>query len=345
MNMIDEIKKLSSLSGVSGFEHNVSEYLTERLGKCCDDVQIDSLGNVIALKKSKSGKGKVMLEAHIDEIGMIVKSIDENGFLLISPIGGIDPRILYGNTVVVHGSSDFAGVIGAKPPHVMTSDDYTEIVDFDKLYVDVGMNADEARENVPVGSVITFDSVTTELKNGFLASKSLDDRASVIVLIDVLEKLKDAKLGYDLYVCACVQEEVGLRGSLVAAHSVNPDMAIAIDVTHATTPDESKNTFKCGCGPVVCKGPNIHKAMCRKFIQTLDSASIPYEIEVEGGNTGTDAWSIQVAREGVPTILLSIPLKYMHTPIETLNIEDCENVSKGIVAFLKSFKRTGDVLC
>ena len=345
MNMIDEIKKLSSLSGVSGFEHGVSEYIKEKFRRLCDDVQIDSLGNVIALKKSKSGSGKVMLEAHIDEIGMMVKSIDENGFLLITPIGGIDPRILYGNTVVVHGNKDYAGVIGAKPPHVMTSSDYTDIVGFDKLYVDVGMNAEEAKENVPVGTVVTFDAVTTELKNGYIASKSLDDRASVVVLLDVLKQLKNTDLGFDLYVCACVQEEVGLRGSLVCAHSVNPDMAIAIDVTHATTPDESKNTFKCGCGPVVCKGPNIHKTMCKKFIETLDKSSIPYEIEVEGGNTGTDAWSIQTAREGIPTVLLSIPLKYMHTPIETLNIDDCKNVSKSITGFLKSFKRTGDVLC
>ncbi len=345
MNMIDEIKKISSLSAVSGFEQNVSDYLTERFKKLCDDVKIDSLGNVIALKKSKSGSGRVMLEAHIDEIGMIVKSIDENGFLLISPIGGIDPRILYGNTVVVHGVKDFIGVIGAKPPHVMTSEDYSDIVGFDKLYVDVGMNLTEAKENVPVGSVITFDSVTTELKNGYVASKSLDDRASVVILLDVLEKLKDTPLDFDLYVCACVQEEVGLRGSVVAAHSVNPDMAIAIDVTHATTPDESKNTFKCGCGPVVCKGPNIHKAMCKKFIECLDKASIPYEIEVEGGNTGTDAWSIQTAREGIPTLLLSVPLKYMHTPIETLCIEDCKNVSEAITVFLKSFERTGDILC
>ena len=345
MNMIDEIKILSSLSGVSGFEHSVSEYLTEKFQIYCDDVKTDSLGNVTALKKSKTGSGKVMLEAHIDEIGMIVKSIDENGFLLIAPIGGIDPRILYGNTVKVHGTKDFTGVIGAKPPHVMTSSDYTDIVEFDKLYVDVGMNAEEAKENVPVGTVITFDNFTTELKNGYLASKSLDDRASVVVLLDVLEQLKDTELGFDLYICACVQEEVGLRGSLVAAHSVNPDMAIAIDVTHATTPDESKNTFKCGCGPVVCKGPNIHKTMCKKFVECLDKASIPYEIEVEGGNTGTDAWSIQTAREGIPTILLSVPLKYMHTPIETLNIEDCKNVSKSITEFLKTFKRTGDVLC
>lgn len=345
MNIINDIINLSSLTGVSGFEHNVSDFIANKFSKLCDEVYVDSLGNVVARKKSHGAKGKVLIEAHIDEIGLIVKSVDENGFLLLSPIGGIDPRILYGNTVVVHGTEICKGVIGAKPPHVMTQDEYSDVVDFDKLYIDVGMNADEAKQKTPVGSVVTFEHLGTKLMNGFVSSKSFDDRASVAILFDVLENLKDSKLNYDLYFCACVQEEVGLRGSLVAANEVNPDFAIAIDVTHATTPDETNKTFKCGCGPVICKGPNIHKSLCKKFIECADKESISYEIEVEGGNTGTDAWSLQTAREGIPTLLLSIPLKYMHTPIETLDTGDLLETSKAICAFLKSFKRTGDVLC
>ncbi|MBQ4526526.1 MAG: M42 family metallopeptidase [Clostridia bacterium] len=345
MNIIKEIKQLSSLSGISGYEHRISQYLANKFKKYCDEVYIDSIGNVIALKRSEVGSGKVMLEAHIDEIGMMVKSIDDNGFVLITSVGGIDPRILYGNVVNVHGVRDFIGVIGAKPPHVMTDDEYSDVIDFDKLYIDVGMSAEEAKQNIPIGSPVTFDCLNTELESGYFASKSLDDRASVAILLDVLETIKDVDLGYDLYFCACVQEEVGLRGSLTAAYAVNPDVAIAIDVTHATTPDESKGTFKCGCGPVICKGPNIHKTLCNNFISCLNNASIPFEIEVESGNTGTDAWSIQTAKEGIPTLLLSLPLKYMHTPVETLNIKDCESVSSALVEFLKSYKRTGDMLC
>lgn len=343
--MIDKIRKLSSFSAVSGFEHNIAQFLNDEFKKYCDEVYIDAMGNVVGLKNSKTGSGKVMLEAHIDEIGMMVKSVDDNGFLLITSVGGIDPRILYGNTVIVHGLKDFTGVIGAKPPHVMTNEEYSDVVDFDKLYIDVGMNAQEAKQNIPVGSVVTFECINTEMKNEYFSSKSLDDRASVAILLDVLETIKDVDLGYDLYFCACVQEEVGLRGSLTAAYAVNPDVAIAIDVTHATTPDESKGTFKCGCGPVVCKGPNIHKYLCNNFISCLNNASIPYEIEVESGNTGTDAWSIQTAKEGIPTLLLSLPLKYMHTPVETLNIKDCNAVSAALVEFLKTYNRTGDMLC
>ena len=141
------------------------------------------------------------------------------------------------------------------------------------------------------------------------------------------------------------QEEVGLRGSAVAAYTVNPDFAIAIDVTHAKTPDESKLEIKCGSGVVVCKGPNIHPSLVSSFTEFLDKEKILYEVEIEGGNTGTDAWAIQTAREGIPVMLLSLPLKYMHTPVETVSLDDCKILSSAVSKYLKSFKRTEDVLC
>lgn len=345
MNIKNYIKTLTSLSGVSGFEYRVSDFLVDHLKNYCTQVNTDSLGNVIACKKSAKGNGKVMLEAHIDEIGMIVKSIDENGFLLVSPIGGIDPRTLLANTVIVHGKNDYVGIIGAKPPHMMSADEYAKVIDFKQLYIDVGMTKEQAEHELPVGSVICFESGVTELLDGHISSKCLDDRAAVAILLDCIDKLSGIDLGYDLYVCACVQEEVGLRGSVTAAYEVNPDFAVAIDVTHAATPDESKGTFKCGCGPVVCVGPNIHPILAENFVKHLKASSISYEIEVEGGNTGTDAWSIQTAREGIPTMLLSLPLKYMHTPVETMSLHDCEQISLSLSGFLKSFERTEDALC
>lgn len=345
MSISNYITTLTNLNGISGFEHSVSAYILELLKTKCTSAYIDSMGNVIGCKKSNSGKGKVMLEAHIDEIGLIVKSIDENGFLLMAPVGGIDPRILSANVVTVHGKEDYVGVVGAKPPHIMTSDEYSKTLDFNMLYIDVGMTKQQAQANIGVGSPITFEGEATALQNGYISAKCMDDRASVAILLDCIDKLANIELGYDLYICACVQEEVGLRGSLTAAHTVDPDIAIAIDVTHATTPDESKGTFKCGCGPVVCVGPNIHPVLSDKFINHLKSSSIAYEIEVEGGNTGTDAWSIQTTRQGIPTMLLSLPLKYMHTPIETLCIDDCIKTSDALGGFLQSFERTEDVLC
>ncbi len=345
MSISKYIEQLTGLDGISGFENNVSDYLMELFSSKFDSVYKDNMGNVIALKESKSGNGKVMLEAHIDEIGFLVKSIDENGFLLLSPVGGIDPRIMLSSSVIVHGKAKYVGVVGAKPPHMMMSDEYSQVVGFDKMYVDVGMTQDEAMANIGIGAMVTFDSGYEKLKNNYAYSKCMDDRASLAVLIDCVDKLKNTDLGYNLYLCACVQEEVGLRGSLTASYSVNPDIAIAMDVTHAKTPDESKVSIKCGSGPSICVGPNIHPSLVSAIQKVAKSIDIPFEIEVEGGNTGTDAWSIQTSREGIPTLLISLPLKYMHTPIETLLIDDCEKTSELLCEFLKSFDKTEDILC
>lgn len=338
MNLKESIKKLSLLSGISGFESNVSQYLIDNYSHIFDDCFIDTMGNFIACKKSKSGFGSVMIEAHIDEIGLMVRYIDENGYLLIDPVGGIDSRILPGSEVTVHGKTDCKGII-------FSSEKQSETPTFDLLYVDIGLNKEEVSEIVDIGTPISLVPSFTDLQDGYISSKCLDDRACVAILLDCIEKLKDADLGYDLYLCACVQEEVGLRGSLTAAYTVNPDLAIAVDVTHASTPDEKNGTFKCGCGPVICRGPNLHSILTSKFIEVMEKNKINYEIEVEPGDTGTDAWSIQTAREGIPTILLSLPIKYMHTPIETAMMSDCSQTSEAICDFLKSFERTEDILC
>jgi len=287
-----------------------------------------------------------MLEAHMDEIGLMVKKIDENGFLEVLPVGGIDCRILPGNTVTIHSNGkNFKGVIGAKPPHVMSKDEYNEVIGYDKLFIDAGFDNKMALENISIGSTVTFDSSFTKLLNDKLTSKCMDDRASVAVILDVVNILSDVELDFDLYICICVQEEVGLRGAAVSSYAINPDFAIAIDVTHAKTPDEQKLDVSCGLGIAVCKGPNIHPVLVSSFTNYLDKEKISYEIEVEGGNTGTDAWAIQTAREGIPVMLLSLPLKYMHTPVETVSLSDCKVLSSSISGFLKSFKRTEDVLC
>lgn len=346
MSLIGDIKVLSGACGISGFEKGVALYIKSVLDKKFDEVRIDNIGNVIACKKSVSGCGKVMLEAHMDEIGLIVKKIDENGFLQIVPIGGIDPRILPGSVVTVHScGKNYKGIIGAKPPHVMSADEYSQVISFDKLFVDCGFDEETANELIIPGATVTFDSLLTELLNDKLSGKCMDDRASVAVLLDVADKLSADELDYDLYICICVQEEVGLRGAPVAAYTVNPDFAIAIDVTHAKTHDESKLGIECGSGIAVCKGPNIHPGLVSSFIDFLKKEDIKYEVEIEGGNTGTDAWAIQTAAEGIPVMLLSIPLKYMHTPVETLDISDCKLLSNTIADFLKSFKRTEEVLC
>jgi len=342
--MLDRLKELCVLDGISGDENAVRDYICkEIIGHA--EFKIDNLGNVIAFKKGKNTpKNRIMISAHMDEVGMIVNFINSDGTLKISSVGGVDPRVVFGRQVFV-GKNKINGVIGAKAVHNLTADEKDTAVTFDKMYVDVGMTQDEAMANIGIGAMVTFDSGYEKLKNNYAYSKCMDDRASLAVLIDCVDKLKNTDLGYNLYLCACVQEEVGLRGSLTASYSVNPDIAIAMDVTHAKTPDESKVSIKCGSGPSICVGPNIHPSLVGAIQKVAKSIDIPFEIEVEGGNTGTDAWSIQTSREGIPTLLISLPLKYMHTPIETLLIDDCEKTSELLCEFLKSFDKTEDILC
>ena len=346
MSLYSDINFLSASSGISGFEHSIADYIKKELSKYNYDVHTDNLGNVIAQKKSGVSNGSVMLEAHMDEIGLVVKKINDDGFLEVVPVGGIDPRILPGSTVTVHSDGkDFKGIIGAKPPHVMSAEEYSEVVGFDKLFIDAGFDYEFACDNITVGATVTFDDEFSTLLNNMISSKCMDDRASVAVLLDVAKKISELDFDYDIYFCICVQEEVGLRGSAVAAYMVNPDFAIAVDVTHAKTPDESKVDISCGQGFAICKGPNIHPGLIATFEDFLKKEDIPYETEIEGGNTGTDAWAIQTAREGIPVMLLSLPLKYMHTPVETICLDDCEVLSGALCKFLKSFNRTEDVLC
>ncbi|MBE7031004.1 MAG: M42 family metallopeptidase [Ruminococcaceae bacterium] len=345
MDMTELTGQLCMMRGVSGHEHRISKDIAALFAPLCDTVEIDPLGSVIACRKGTGDGGTVMMEAHMDEIGLMVKEIDENGFLYLTNIGGIDARILPANEVVVHGKTDLPGVVGAKPPHILGAEERKAALPLDKLYVDVGLSADKVREQISVGDSITFESTPLCLAGGRLSVKSQDDRSSVGVLLSVLEQLKHVSLPFDLYAVAAVQEEVGLRGSGCAAYRIQPDFAIAIDVCHGDTPDASENTFPLGSGAVVTKGPNIHPVLVQALTKVLDEHHIPYLIDIDGGDTGTDAWAIQIAGNGIPTLLFSLPLRYMHTPIETLQISDLNATAQGICRFLQSIERVGDVLC
>lgn len=340
------IRHLSSLHGVSGYEFRFSGEIAGMFSQYCDEVSTDSLGNVIGVKKSESSCGKsVMLEAHTDEIGLMITDIDERGFLYFTSVGGIDSRILPGKQVMIHGEKDILGIIGAKPPHITTAAERNKAIPMKELYIDTGYCADEIKNIVSVGDTVTFDDAYRELGSRFVSTKSQDDRTSVAVLLFVMEKLKNVKLPFDVYYCACVQEEVGRRGAGAAAYRINPDFAIAVDVCHATTPDASADTFKAGSGTVISKGPNIHPMLVKKVIEVLDGNNIPYSIDIDGGDTGTDAWAIQVARCGIPTVLFSLPLRYMHTMVETVCMDDVNATANGIAAFLQSVEDTEAIVC
>lgn len=346
MSLIENIKALSNATGVSGYEQEVCELIKKYFDKYCTSTYTDNLGNLVGVKSSgKKYAKKIMIEAHMDEIGLMVSNIDENGFIKFVSVGGIDFRTLLSKEVIIHGKKDIFGIIGAKPPHLQTNEEMEQAIVNEMLYIDCGYNKNVIENLVEIGDVITICNKTLTLINNRLTTKCQDDRTSVAVIIDVLEKLSNVKLDYDLYVVAATQEEVGCRGSKTVTYGINPDAAIVIDVCHGDTPDASKDTFKLGEGVVITKGPNIHPDLCNKVIQTLEKSGIKHSIDVEGGNTGTDAWSVQVSRNGVPTVLLSIPLRYMHTCIETSDLADVQATSDAIYSFLISIDRKEDILC
>lgn len=344
MSLKENIKKFSLLSAVSGFESNLQNDIIPIFSKYTDEIKTDAMGNIIAIKKGTK-KGKVMIEAHMDEIGLMVTKIDDNGFLYFTNIGGIDARILPATKVKVHGTKTVTGIIGAKPPHLLEANEADKTIPMDKLFIDIGLSKEKAEKIVSIGDFVTFYPNFLSLGKKNIASKCFDDRACVAILLEILEKLKNTKLPFDLYVVCAVQEEVGRRGAVCAATSINPDFAIAIDVCHATTFDAKDNTFKAGSGTVITKGPNLHPVLTQNIIDTLKENKIKFSIEACGGDTGTDAWVIQTAKEGIPTALFSVPLKYMHTPYEVLNIDDAKATSDGIYKFITSLESAGEALC
>ena len=328
------IKKLSDLRAVSGREYQINGEVKDILMPYCDSVEIDQLGSVIGLKKSKKPDApSIMIEAHLDEIGLMVTAITDDGYLKFTNVGGVDNRILPSLEVVVHGKRDVYGVIAPSD-----NGDSSKSFKMNELYVDTALSKDEVGELICVGDSITFPQSVGELGKHQLSLKTMDDRASVAAIIDVLKRLDGTELNCNVYAVCAVQEEVGCRGGKTTSFGINPDMAIAIDVTHGITPDNSDNAIDVGSGTAMSKGPNIHPKLVERLEATAKEKGINYNIEIDGGATGTDAWEIQVSGGGVPTALMSIPLKYMHTSVETLDVRDIEATSELISEFIKGLE-------
>ena len=330
------IKQLSDLRGISGFEYRLNNEIKKMLEPYADEVKTDALGNVIAIKRCGTENApSIMVEAHCDEIGLMVTSVTKEGFITFANVGGVDPRILPSLEVTVHGRRDIFGVVGIKPAHLLEDGKSVKIRD---MAIDTGLSADEVKELVSVGDSITIAQSVGKIGSRQWSGKTLDDRASLAAVIQLMKNLKNAQLFADVYAVAAVQEEVGCRGGKVAAYGINPTMAIAIDVTHGITPDNSDGAFELGSGAVVAVGPNIHPMLSKRLFETAKKHKIKTETEVEGGDTGTDAWEMQVAADGIPTALLSIPLKYMHTSVETLAVSDVEAVTELLENFIKELE-------
>ena len=336
MDSISLLKQLSEAEGLSGHESPVRELLRETWEPFVDEVTIGKLGSLIALKRG-DGEGdrpRLMLAAHMDEIGLRVTGI-EKGFLRVTRVGGTDTRVLLGLEVVVHGKRALPGLVAARPPHVLPASRRQQAVPWDEIFVDVGLPHDEVESLVRVGDIISIRREAVELKNRRLSGKALDDRACVAVVTLALEQLAGMRHVWDVFAVATAQEETGLKGATAAAYGVAPDLGIALDVTFATQPGVSETEgFPLGRGPTIGIGPNFHPRLVERLKEVADEHEIQYQLDPIPGRSGTDAWAIQVTREGIPTALLSIPLRYMHQPVETLDIRDVERGARLLAHFV-----------
>ncbi|NLF00305.1 MAG: M42 family metallopeptidase [Anaerolineales bacterium] len=340
MDVTDILKRLSEADGIAGFEEPVRNVIREAWQPLVDDLRVDGMGNLIGYKRGTAPEPapKLMLAAHMDEIGLIVTGI-EKGFIRITRVGGTDRRVLLGQEVVVHGERDLPGVVAARPPHVLPPAERTKTVAWDDLFVDVGLPAAEVGRLVQVGDQISFRAEVATLKNHRIAGKAFDDRACVTVVTLALEQIAQVAHVWDVIAVATVQEERGLKGAMTSAHGVAPDLAIALDVTFAAQPSTADvDTVPLGKGPSIGVGPNFHPILAKRLRDIGDAHEIPYHVEAIPGGSGTDAWAIQVSRAGVPTALISIPLRYMHQPVELLDTRDVERAARWLVAFIGELK-------
>lgn len=318
--------------GPSGQEMEVAEYFAEQFRPFVDEVTVDSMFNVIAHKK---GTGpKVALFAHMDEIGLMVVAIEEDGSLRLGNVGGVDPRILPACRVWVHGKEKLFGTIGALPPHLMNAADQKKNYNREDLYVDVGLPVEKVRELVRVGDIVTFNVPSTLLLNGQFAAKTMDDRACVTMLVETAERLRKLQCDADVYFVGSTQEEVGSRGAKTAAYALDPDLAIAIDVDHATIPGSRPNTTVDLDSLCASIGPFLQPKLLKRLIDCAAAHHVKLQTTVAERNTYTDGDAVALAREGVPMVLLSLPLKYMHTTVETLDIQALKEGSRLLSHFL-----------
>jgi putative aminopeptidase FrvX len=341
---LDElIRRLCAASGPSGSEEGARDTAAELLRPFVDELQTDALGNLIAIRRcGLKGAPRILLDAHLDEVGLIVTGC-ERGFLRFASLGGVDARMLPAREVVVLTDEPMRGVIDTLPVHILSAEEMEKAIEPEKLRIDVGLSAEACDARVPPGTPVVFAGGCEKLSGDVFSGKALDDRACVAILIRVMERLKDTPLRADICCLLAAQEELGMRGAAVGAFSAEPALAIALDATHARTPDAKKGeTLPMGQGAAIGVGPNMNRRVTEELIALAKDKGIPYQIEVLRGNSGTDAWPIQVSRSGIPTALVSLPVKYMHSPVETMSLRDAESMTALVTAYIEQYGKGGE---
>jgi len=337
-NPKDHLKQLIEAHAPSGYESPIADMLRETWADLVDEFDSDKLGSLIGIKRANrdaESPRKIMLAAHMDEIGLMVRDI-EDGFIYLHSIGGIDSRVMMAQPVMVHGKKQLPGVVATIPPHMLSASERKKYPSMNDLVVDVGLPADEVNELVRIGDLVTVDVPMVELKGRKVAGKAMDDRSCIAVITTCLHELQRMNHSWDVYATATVQEEVGLRGATTSANYIQPDAAIALDVGFADQPGVNVRGGKMGDGPLLGIGANFHSKMVERLKEVAKYYDIKWQSDIMPSRSGTDAWAIQVSQGGVPTALLSVPLRNMHSPIETLDLKDIERTGRLLAHFISA---------
>lgn len=333
--IINDLRALCTAAGVAGQEEIIRTTIA-LLTPLTDECYVDTMGSVLGVLRGHGDDlPTIMLEAHLDEIGFLVTHIDDGGFVHVAKAGSPDPRVLTAQDMVVYGNKPYFGVFCSIPPHL--SKDEKELPELSERGIDVGLSAEEARAHIPLGSRVGFAPSFSPVNEFNFTGKSMDDRAGMAAILHALRQLHGEKLPCHVAVAFCVQEEIGCRGASPAVQRLKPDAAIATDVSFAFTPDSTPHECgKMGEGAMVGISPILNRAMTDKLFTLSQELSIPTQTEVMAGRTGTDADAITITGTGVPTALISIPLRYMHTPVEMLDVRDVAAVGDLMAAFVRA---------
>ncbi len=339
-DIVPFLKSLISASGVSAYEAPVARLIEEKWKPLVDETSTSRLGSLHALKRG-NGTGKrpaIMIATHMDAIGLIVTRI-EDSFIYVDDIGDVDPRILPGTPVVVHGKRDLPGVVVLPPLKSLPEAERSGAIGLRHLLVDVGLAASRVASLVRVGDTISFDTQPLELAGDALSGHTLDNRASVAALTVCLEDLQSKSHVWDVWAVATTQEEETFGGAATSAFHLQPDLAVAVDVTFGKGPGANDwQAFALGKGPTLGWGANLHPLLFERFKELADRLEIPVSTDLTPAYSGTDAHAIQVSREGIPTMLLGIPLRYMHTPVETVVVKDILRAGRLLAEFITELK-------
>jgi putative aminopeptidase FrvX len=345
VSLSNNLEKLSNTCGVTGREEDVRKLMVKLMKPYVDEIAVDKLENVIAVKKGKPGSLKVMLAAHMDEVGLMVKTITKEGFLQFAKMGGIDDRILLAQNVIVHTQKGpLQGIIGSKPPHIQKEEERKKIVTYDNLFIDIGAEnlKDADKMGVKIGDPISFDVKYSKIGKELVIGKAFDDRVGCAIMIETLKQLENP--GCTIYAVGTVQEEVGLRGAATATFGVDPDVGIALDVTVAgDVPGvkEFDTSLKMGKGPVLTvadSGLITHPKILRLLMDAAEENKIAFQLET-GLPGSTDAARMSLTRQGVPSGTVSIAVRYIHSPTGMLSLKDAENSAKLTAAAIQKIQR------